>query len=106
MRTNGRFREASFEEALALVAERLGAVRAEHGPDAVATYLGHPNAHDYAQLETIYAHTDSTTTVGASAGFLPDAVPSLAPANQVNRSTYRADLGDGRSLVTHIYWID
>ena len=66
----------------------------------------HPNAHDYAQLETIYAHTDSTTTVGASAGFLPDAVPSLAPANQVNRSTYRADLGDGRSLVTHIYWID
>ena len=25
----------------------------------------HPNAHDYDQIETIYAHTDSTTTVGA-----------------------------------------
>ena len=26
----------------------------------------HPNAHDYEQLETIYAHLDSTTTVGQS----------------------------------------
>lgn len=25
----------------------------------------HPNAHDYAQLESIYSHLDSTTTVGA-----------------------------------------
>ena len=27
----------------------------------------HPNAHDYAQLKTIYAHLDSTTTVGTLA---------------------------------------
>ena len=66
----------------------------------------HPNAHDYDELVTIYTHLDSTTTVGASAGFLPDAVPSFAPANQVNRSTYRTDLGDGRTLVTHVFWID
>jgi hypothetical protein len=26
----------------------------------------HPNAHDYAMLESIYSHTDSTTTVAAS----------------------------------------
>lgn len=66
----------------------------------------HPNQHDYQQLETIYAHLDSTTTVGASAGFMPDAVPSFAPANRVNRSTYRMDLGDGRELVTHVFWIE
>ena len=66
----------------------------------------HPNAHDYDQLVTIYSHLDSTTTVGASAGFLPDAVPSFAATNQVNRSTYRTDLGDDRSLVTHVFWID
>ena len=54
------------------------------------------------------AHLDSTTTVGASAGFLPDACPvsPSPPANQVNRSTYRTDLGDGHALVTHIFWID
>ena len=66
----------------------------------------HPNAHDFQQLETIYGHLDSTTTVGASAGFMPDAVPSFAPAHRVNRSTYRTDLGDGRELVTHVFWIE
>lgn len=66
----------------------------------------HPNAHDYQQLEGIYAHTDSTTTVGMSTGFLPDAVPSFTPAHRVSRSTYRTDLGEGRSLVTHVFWIE
>lgn len=66
----------------------------------------HPNQHDYDQLQAIYAHLDSTTTVGASAGFLPDAVPSFAPAHQVNRSTYRTDLGEGRTLITHVFWIE
>jgi hypothetical protein len=66
----------------------------------------YPNAHDYQQLEAIYAHLDSTSTVGASAGFLPDAVPSFAPAQRVNRSVYRSDLGDGRTLVTHVFWIE
>jgi anaerobic selenocysteine-containing dehydrogenase len=48
IREGGRFREADWEEALALVAKRLAAIREAHGPDAVATYLGNPNAHDYA----------------------------------------------------------
>jgi hypothetical protein len=65
----------------------------------------HPNAHDFDQLETIYSHLDSTTTVGAAKGFLPDAVPSFAAANRVSRSTYRTDLGGGQSLVTHVFWI-
>jgi hypothetical protein len=64
----------------------------------------HPNSHDFAQLQTIYSHTDSTTTVGASTGFLPDAVPSFAPATRVSRSTYVDDLGGGRKLVTHVFW--
>ncbi len=34
----------------------------------------HPNAHDFAQLSTIYAHTDSSTTVGQS---LPSALADL-----------------------------
>jgi hypothetical protein len=64
----------------------------------------HPNQHDYDQLVTIYTHLDSTTTIGASASFLPDAVPSFAPARKVSESVYRTDFGNGRSLVTHVFW--
>ncbi len=35
IRENGRFREASWDEALGLVAERLGRIKAESGPDSI-----------------------------------------------------------------------
>jgi hypothetical protein len=66
----------------------------------------HPNAHDFDQLESIYAHLDSFSTVGGAEGFLPDAVPSFAPAHQVSRSTFVQDLGGGRKLVTHVFWAE
>jgi hypothetical protein len=67
----------------------------------------HPNGHDFDQLETIYAHLDSFSTVGgASQAFLPDAVPSFAPATRVSKSTYVDDLGGGRTLVTHVFWAE
>lgn len=47
VREGGRFREASWEEALERAAGGLRAVRDAHGPDAIATYLGNPNAHDF-----------------------------------------------------------
>jgi len=36
IREDGTFREATWEEALTLVAERLQAIKAQHGPDAIA----------------------------------------------------------------------
>lgn len=73
----------------------------------------HPNAHDFAQLELIYSHTDSTTTVG---NVLPSA--SGAGAGSWNRefglmvarssdgrtSTYVRDLGAGQRIITHVIW--
>lgn len=51
----------------------------------------HPNAHDYAQLEAIYSHNDSTTTVGASS-------PASARATaQQLREWGRAIRSEGRS---------
>jgi hypothetical protein len=47
----------------------------------------HPNQHDYDELATIYAHLDSSSTVGSSA-----------------RSTFVAPLGNGWRLVTTLYW--
>jgi predicted molibdopterin-dependent oxidoreductase YjgC len=35
IRENGEFRQASWNEALRLIAEKLGAIKAEHGPDAI-----------------------------------------------------------------------
>lgn len=41
------FVEISWEEALALVTSRLTEIRDAHGANAIATYLGNPNAHDF-----------------------------------------------------------
>jgi hypothetical protein len=61
----------------------------------------HPNAHDYEQLETIYAHFDSTSTVGtttATSGRVIHRRDGL-------RSSYTVeDLGRGFRLHTHIFW--
>ncbi len=46
----GRFERASWEEALAAAAAGLARVRAQHGPDSVATYFGNPVVHDSAAL--------------------------------------------------------
>ena len=43
-------REASWDEAFAVVDERLRRVLDAGGPDAVAVYLGNPTAHSYASL--------------------------------------------------------
>lgn len=70
----------------------------------------HPNLHDYEQLETIYGHLDSTSTVGqvAAAG-----APGNAPASwgQLVRgsqasgvSLYVLDLGNGQRVYTHVIW--
>ena len=63
-----------------------------------------PNQHDYAQLEAIYAHTDSSTTIGANVENLPEAVPSWAPATQRAQSVYVDRLADGSELVTFVLW--
>jgi anaerobic selenocysteine-containing dehydrogenase len=50
IRQGAGWREADWEEALALVAERLRGVRDAHGADAIGTYLGNPSAHDHGAL--------------------------------------------------------
>ncbi|MGH0031217.1 MAG: molybdopterin-dependent oxidoreductase [Myxococcota bacterium] len=47
-RVGDEFVEIGWDEAYSLVAEGLSRVRDAHGPNAVATYLGNPNAHDFA----------------------------------------------------------
>lgn len=49
-RTAGGWREIGWDEAFDEAASRLAAVRAEHGRDAVALYLGNPNVHNHGSL--------------------------------------------------------
>ena len=46
IKENGTFRPASWDEAFSLIDARLSEVRSTHGDDAVAVYLGNPNAHN------------------------------------------------------------
>jgi anaerobic selenocysteine-containing dehydrogenase len=50
VKRDGAFVEVSWDEAFAEVERRLGAVVDEHGRDALAIYLGNPNAHSLAGL--------------------------------------------------------
>jgi hypothetical protein len=79
----------------------------------------HPNSHDYQMLQDIYAHLDSTTTVGAA---LPPSTPPAmknivlnsindfgpivkAVKNGAGLATYHVqDFGHGNKVVTHVFW--
>jgi len=45
---DGRFRPASWDEAFARIDAGLSPLREEYGPDALAVYVGNPNAHNLA----------------------------------------------------------
>jgi len=70
IRRNGELTEATWDEAYALVAERLGGVIKDHGATSVGVYLGNPNAHTIAgalygpliirALKTRHAYSAST----------------------------------------------
>lgn len=75
-----------------------------------------PNAHDYEQLETIYAHLDITTTIKAgepSGNGKPSEAnldnpsewgKSLKQDGQGRDNLFVRDLGGGRKVFTHVFW--
>lgn len=79
----------------------------------------HPNAHDYDQLETIYAHLDGTTTIAAAQpGSAPAAMGQIefdTPAQwgRLVRSSangrvqiFELDFGRDNRVLTHVFWAD
>lgn len=74
----------------------------------------HPNAHDFEQLETIYAHLDSTTTAGA----MPPGFANADVHAQENWGTkvresadgrsalYVRDFGNGFKIFTFVFWAE
>jgi hypothetical protein len=74
----------------------------------------HPNAHDYDQLESIYAHLDTTSTVGGFGVVSPQDAQHEPPQwGHLIRSSangrsqfFELELGNGRRIITHVFWAD
>lgn len=75
----------------------------------------HPNAHDYEQLELIYAHLDSTTTLSAAPMTSPSDVDLDGPpqwgkiirkGGDGRGSVHERDLGNGHKVFTFVVWAD
>jgi hypothetical protein len=80
----------------------------------------HPNAHDYEELDIIYAHLDSTTTAGQTTlnGHMPPAMNDIdfdTPAQwgKLIRTShggrtevYELDFGGGHKVFTFVIWAE
>jgi hypothetical protein len=73
----------------------------------------HPNTHDYQELQTIYSHLDSTTTVNqqTASSAANDAEPNgwgklVSSSHNGLSETYELDLGNGRRVITHVTWAE
>ena len=76
----------------------------------------HPNLHDYAQLATIYAHLDTTTTVASTTAVAPGASGAdvadaawgrlVQVTNHGQGAWFERDLGGGDVVLTHVFWAD
>ena len=72
----------------------------------------HPNQHDYDQLAIIYAHLDSTTTIGsAPAGFMNADVHAqenwgakVSESADGRSAIFARDFGNGYLILTEVYW--
>jgi hypothetical protein len=70
----------------------------------------HPNAHDYEELEIIYAHLDSTTTISATPAEIAQAnLDTRASWGKLLKSEGRTavfmrDFGGGHKVFTFVIW--
>lgn len=88
------------------------------GADATSTLSTKPNQHDFDELNLIYAHLDSTTTVAALAAASAAQRPVdidisddpgswgqlMSQAAHGRSSTYERLNRDGSKTLTHVYW--
>jgi len=83
------------------------------GTNATSTLSTRPNQHDFDMLASIYAHLDSSTTIGfASSGSSasevtddPKSWGKLTSQSANGRSsTYKKEHYDGSETATHVFW--
>ena len=80
------------------------------GP-GTATDNEHPNTHDYVELDIIYAHLDSSTTIKSSPGASSANLDSPSSWGRLMKTThggrrqvFERDFGNGERVVTFVIW--
>ena len=86
------------------------------GANAGSTASTTPNQHDFDELNIIYQHLDSTTTLAAMTAIAssqsdvtddPNSWGYLVSQSRNGRSsTYERVNGDGSKTITHVYWTE
>lgn len=86
------------------------------GANATSALSTRPNAHDFEQLNTIYSHLDSTTTVAPMAAEqnLADDVTDdpktwgewVREASTDRGAYYQKTTSTGVRIITHVYWTE
>ncbi|MEQ9695873.1 molybdopterin oxidoreductase family protein [Shimia sp. SDUM112013] len=111
-KVSGNFVEISWDEAFDYAVERLQQVQAAHGRDAVAVYLGNPNAHKFGNLLNLPRLVKALGTTNryssATADQIPHHVasihmlghPMLIPVPDVERTDFMVIIG-GNPLVSN-----
>jgi hypothetical protein len=70
----------------------------------------HPNQHDYAQLEDIYAHLDGASGGGGGGGHghgnADDWGELVDSSHDGHHATYVKDHGNGNRLITHVLYVE
>ena len=74
----------------------------------------HPNAHDFAQLSSIYNHLDGSTTLAATpASIGQDTFDTpetwgrkTHSSNAGKHEQFERDLGNGNLIITEVIWVD
>jgi anaerobic selenocysteine-containing dehydrogenase len=105
IKRNGRHEPATWDEAFALIAEKMTPIIAEHGPNAVGFYLGNPNVHSMSgalYVRTLLKMLRSRSVFSAATvDQMPKHVssghmfghPDLIPVPDLDRTAYLLMLG-------------
>ncbi|HUG31465.1 MAG TPA: molybdopterin-dependent oxidoreductase [Acidimicrobiia bacterium] len=105
IRRNGRHEPVGWDEAFALIEERLTPIVAEHGPDVLGVYLGNPNVHSMSGIIYVKAFLKMLRTrsifTAATVDQMPKHVssgymfghPDLIPVPDLDRTSYLLLLG-------------
>src|SRR5207253_6257876 len=90
----GGFEEIAWDEALDLVAGRLGEIRAQHGSNAIGFYWGNPTGNNHGALLMLSSFTKALGTRNRFSAGSQDANPRLVTSYELYGSSISIPIPD------------
>lgn len=91
---NGDFKPVSWDDAFADIGARLSSIRAEHGNDAIALYVGNPIIHNHGALMLRQALMNALGTRNAYSASSQDTAPRFATSYHLYGSSLAGPIPD------------